>query len=349
SPTASRDETIVLGPEVRLLGQVASQRLLCAEAVTLGQRATFHNLGLISGQLVVLALEAELVEILADDLLRYRVTIDRLPGMPMEMVINRNGDLERMTMTMGPLSMAFERGSGPQVLSGVEMAMVGMIEAVGPSPSPDGANRYRLPPALVDHLIEDGFQRRCGTDLIVMSAAQPEPLLDDQRYLSAEPQLELDDPELRSWVAEQLYDVPRGQWPTTLTRAVRSYLTGDLGRGEASALEAFRSRRGDCTEHANLLVAALRIAGIPARVEVGVVYVGQLGGWGGHAWTAAYDREAGRWQHLDAAYPGVPRSCYIKTGEGGTAAGTDALLDHGLGLLLGQRIEVLTDSDLLRR
>ena len=57
------------------------------------------------------------------------------------------------------------------------------------------------------------------------------------------------------------------------------------------------------------------------------VMAAQLGGWGGHAWNSAYDRQAGRWIHLDAAYPGVPRSCYIRTGSSSNqeAGGTNAM------------------------
>ena len=56
-----------------------------------------------------------------------------------------------------------------------------------------------------------------------------------------------------------------------------------------SASEAARSRSGDCTEHAVLLAALCRAAGIPARVASGLVYVPDLGGkgpgWGWHLWT----------------------------------------------------------------
>lgn len=58
-----------------------------------------------------------------------------------------------------------------------------------------------------------------------------------------------------------------------------------------SASEAARTRSGDCTEHAVLLAALCRAAGIPARVASGLVYVPDLGGkgpgWGWHLWTQA--------------------------------------------------------------
>jgi hypothetical protein len=111
--------------------------------------------------------------------------------------------------------------------------------------------------------------------------------------------------------------------------------------GDATALEAFRERRGDCTEHANLLCAALRIAGIPARVECGLVYADSFGGWVGHAWNSAY--VDGRWIHLDSAYPGVERSCYLKLGStsGGPWQNTGAAMLGNLAKVMGKTIETL--------
>jgi hypothetical protein len=61
-----------------------------------------------------------------------------------------------------------------------------------------------------------------------------------------------------------------------------------------SASEAAIARGGDCTEHAVLLAALLRAAGIPSRVASGLVYVRDISGvggggpgWGWHLWTQA--------------------------------------------------------------
>ena len=63
----------------------------------------------------------------------------------------------------------------------------------------------------------------------------------------------------------------------------------------ASALEACKTREGDCTEHAVLLAALCRAAGIPARVVMGVEYL--MGIWGGHAWSDVWID--GKWYQLD--------------------------------------------------
>ena len=69
-----------------------------------------------------------------------------------------------------------------------------------------------------------------------------------------------------------------------------------MGVGFASALETCRSGEGDCTEHAVLLAALCRAAGIPARVLMGIEYLAGI--WGGHAWNEVWID--GAWYQLDA-------------------------------------------------
>jgi transglutaminase-like putative cysteine protease len=66
----------------------------------------------------------------------------------------------------------------------------------------------------------------------------------------------------------------------------------------SSALETLRAGYGDCGEHAVLLAALLRAAGIPARVVYGLVYVESRRGYCYHAWVMAW---AGSWIWADPA------------------------------------------------
>jgi hypothetical protein len=88
---------------------------------------------------------------------------------------------------------------------------------------------------------------------------------------------------------------------------VASYIKKkNLSIGYASAAEVAKSRQGDCTEHAVLLAAMCRAAGLPAQVVCGIVYVPELGEkkdvFGGHAWVQAYVGK--QWVPLDAALKG---------------------------------------------
>jgi hypothetical protein len=65
-----------------------------------------------------------------------------------------------------------------------------------------------------------------------------------------------------------------------------------------NALDALESGEGDCNEHSALAVALLRAAGIPARVEVGLVYVNQAFYY--HAWVGVY--LGGKWISSDPTF-----------------------------------------------
>ncbi|MEE3180629.1 MAG: transglutaminase family protein [Planctomycetota bacterium] len=69
----------------------------------------------------------------------------------------------------------------------------------------------------------------------------------------------------------------------------------NLGTAFATAKEVLETRQGDCTEHAVLLAAMCRAAGIPSRVVAGLVYYRKS--FVGHMWTEVY---TGKWVPLDA-------------------------------------------------
>jgi hypothetical protein len=71
-----------------------------------------------------------------------------------------------------------------------------------------------------------------------------------------------------------------------------------------NALETLENRIGDCNEHAVLLTAFLRAAGIPAEVEAGVVYL--RGRFFYHAWNVLYLRDRGGWVTADAVLGQLP-------------------------------------------
>jgi transglutaminase-like putative cysteine protease len=80
-----------------------------------------------------------------------------------------------------------------------------------------------------------------------------------------------------------------------------------------SAREVLARRRGDCNEHAVLLAALARAAGIPARVVAGAVYAND--GFYYHAWTELW---LGRWVSADAAFGQLPADAtHVKLLEGG--------------------------------
>jgi len=68
--------------------------------------------------------------------------------------------------------------------------------------------------------------------------------------------------------------------------------------GLPSALAVLETRQGDCNEHSMLFTALARSAGIPARLELGLVY--QAGRLYYHAWPAAWVRD--RWIEFEPTF-----------------------------------------------
>lgn len=86
---------------------------------------------------------------------------------------------------------------------------------------------------------------------------------------------------LVTWVYEQIEKLPAPSIP--------------------DALSTLAVRKGDCNEHAVLLAALGRAAGIPTRIETGLTYLD--GRFLYHAWNAFY---IGQWITADAVFNQVP-------------------------------------------
>ena len=80
---------------------------------------------------------------------------------------------------------------------------------------------------------------------------------------------------------------------------------------------------GDCTEHGVLLAAMARVAGIPSRVAVGLVFADRLGAFGYHMWAEVYMN--GRWVPLDGTLGlGHASPAHIKLADS-SLEGVDAM------------------------
>lgn len=89
-----------------------------------------------------------------------------------------------------------------------------------------------------------------------------------------------------------------------LSRFVTRHMSSEASySGYATALEAFNSKQGDCTEHALLLATLARTAGIPSRVVFGLAYnnerfLGRKYVFVPHAWVQAWT--GNKWQSFDS-------------------------------------------------
>ncbi|MBB6428796.1 transglutaminase-like domain-containing protein [Algisphaera agarilytica] len=150
-------------------------------------------------------------------------------------------------------------------------------------------------------------------------------LFPDENYLAASPILNHQDPAIQAWL-EPLKRARLAGGPEAVAEFLRQEVhrkvqTKDLSVGFATASDVARTKQGDCTEHAVLLAALLRGAGIPSRCVSGLVYADQFAGhegiFGYHMWTQAWIEvdpapggpavQSGQWVDFDATLPGGVR------------------------------------------
>lgn len=157
---------------------------------------------------------------------------------------------------------------------------------------------------------------------IVVDLDQPTPPADDtptDANLAVTAMLNGTDPVIKRLVKQATRgaatDASTARRAELIRAFVRDFISAkDLSVGLATASEVARTAQGDCTEHAVLLAAMLRAAGIPSRTVSGLIYidefVGQADVFAYHMWAQAWLDDAGnapgRWVDLDATLDRQP-------------------------------------------
>jgi len=136
-----------------------------------------------------------------------------------------------------------------------------------------------------------------AAELDAKSLASPE-----RFFLRPSPFIESDDPKIRALVHDII-----GTESVALEklRLLVDWVHQNIDKRPVlslpDALATLENRVGDCNEHAVLLAALARAAGIPCRVEAGLVYL--KGRFYYHAWNLVY---LGRWITVDAVFGQIP-------------------------------------------
>lgn len=220
-----------------------------------------------------------------------------------------------------------------------------------PSPLPSGAVPstivYRvkgLPPAFQKSDARQKFARGPGgVAVLTVTARRPraaDPARDARRVrvaangattnpdLAATPQIDSDDPGIVALAQAVAGDVPTSYAAAVkLSDHVYHRLEKAYGASHDRASEVLAAGKGDCTEHALLLVALARALGIPARGVHGLVYARYDDGvpalyW--HAWAEV--QSGGEWIALDPTFgQPVADATHVALG-GGTQVDTVGLL-----------------------
>jgi hypothetical protein len=143
---------------------------------------------------------------------------------------------------------------------------------------------------------------------------------DLDRYLMAEPFIESDAPEIKAEAEKMVAGITGTRARAErLTREVNALLDKKPTVSLPSALEVLRTKVGDCNEHTVLFVAMARSLGIPARINVGLVYT--RGAFYYHAWPEVYIDEGkgqGLWLPVDPTFNQFPADAtHLRLARGG--------------------------------
>jgi transglutaminase-like putative cysteine protease len=125
-----------------------------------------------------------------------------------------------------------------------------------------------------------------------------------------------------------------------LAAAVAEAVAYETGSSHAhtTAAEALEQGRGVCQDHAHVLIAVARAAGLPARYVTGYLFGNETGEEASHAWAEIHLAGLG-WVGFDAANACCPDDRYIRLGSGRDAR--EAAPIRGIaGGQSGERMEV---------
>ncbi len=153
--------------------------------------------------------------------------------------------------------------------------------------------------------LDGGVQDLEDNILIIHRASIPRkiqhlPLKKLQNYLARTPFIQTGAQEFQT-VVKKVAGGDVVETARNLNHWVFKYLKQEPVVSVPSALQVLKMKKGDCNEHAVLLTALLRTAGIPAREVAGVVY--QNGYFFYHAWVEVF---LGKWIPVDPTFDQFP-------------------------------------------
>jgi len=240
----------------------------------------------------------------------------------------------RVLKEISPMGLTMMREAAGQARRGlmkgdeaVDITASTMVSVDKRLPDPTGLRYLRV---LLDGIdpagfeIEGGRQRLQGTTLEIVKEDMTSlpnlsiPFGDDALadFLEATPFLQSDDERIQRLAREV---VGQEKDAAVVARRLMDWVYENLEKRPTvslpSALEVLEDRAGDCNEHAALMAALARAAGLPARLVVGVVYTGN--GFFYHAWNEVW---VSGWVSLDPVMSQFPADAtHVKFIDGGLA------------------------------
>ena len=221
----------------------------------------------------------------------------------------------------GILGIALERVTREEALAGLEGAVSADLTEIASIPSSKpikGAAALKALKIRLEGIQEGSFFLDGGRQIYrngVLTIRRESPVDPSARsgvaagdlgaFLKPTPFIQSDHPKIRQKLAEIVGPGdPDGVKADKLVAWVHKNIEKRPVLSVPNALETLENRIGDCNEHAVLLAAFARAAGLPAEVEAGVVYM--RGRFFYHAWNVFYLRDRGGWVTADAVLGQMP-------------------------------------------
>lgn len=242
-----------------------------------------------------------------------------MQGIDTEEYISKNGELLKMTLNFGAISMttlAADQQLAQAEIEAPEIMAATLVQSKTAIPNPRYLRQAKLRltatsgdlPDLPNTAIQSVKRVNDQHAILTINLDQPTAPSQDPPTLTNAPMIDGRDPHIIALLKDNnLHTLtPPAKQAEAIRNFVHNYITSaDLSVGMASASEVAQTQQGDCTEFAVLFAAMLRAAQIPSRVATGLIYVdrflGQKNVFGYHMWTQAY--LDGRWVNLDATLP----------------------------------------------
>ena len=248
----------------------------------------------------------ETLSIAGRDIICARIVTD-YQGVPVRTWVGPDGAIVREE---SPLGFVMQRETEAQARSvpageGPDIAR-SMSIPIDRAFAPIGLRQIRLRLGGIDpaQFQLDGGRQSIDDGLLLITAEPESGITDYQRpcslarfapHLTAELFLPVGDPALKAVVTEAVRPDDRARAAVRkLTHWVYAAIDKTPTMSVPDALQVLDTRQGDCNEHAVLLTALCRTAGVPARMCAGLVYLD--GRFYYHAWVEVW---LGRWVPTD--------------------------------------------------
>jgi hypothetical protein len=223
--------------------------------------------------------------------------------------------------------------AGPEGAVGVDLTELASIQSPRTIENPEAlkAMKVRLKGLPEGSLFLDGGRQAYRSGVLTI---RREPFIEQgihadtaksdlSTYLQSTPFIQSEHPKLKRKLTEI---IAPGDADETKARKIVAWIHKNLEKRPVlsvpNALETLENGVGDCNEHAVLLAALTRAAGIPSEVEAGLVYL--RGRFYYHAWNILFLKDKAGWVTADSVFGQIPADVtHIRFVRGGAEKQVD--------------------------